>query len=183
MTTFWMGTAAAPVEAICTGLPASVAEVAQSSKVIVVGTVTASRFDGAAYDLQVDQVVTGKVKVGRWSFGPTRDPGPRSGQCLADPMPVGQRVVVSISLAPVPNDHAFVDYFWWPVAADGTVGIRSTEQTEHTLAALLAALRAALPETDTASVAQLQPVSGAVLLALVVIAFAVSLWRFSRRQV
>ncbi len=143
---------AGAASANCTGLPASVAEVRDSAKVIVVGTVVASRFGGAAYDLEVTQVITGDVASGRWSFGPTADPGSRSSQCLADPIPVRTRVVLSISTAPVANDHSFVDYFWWPIKADGTVGVRSSWQTEHTLTALLATLGGQPPATDVAVV-------------------------------
>jgi hypothetical protein len=143
--------AAMPVAAQCTGLPASVNEVADASSVIVVGRVVASRFDGTAYDIDVERVVRGDMKVGRWSFGPANDPGARSSTCLADLMPVGQLVVLAVQPTPTETDHAFVGYFWWPIAADGTVGLVSTGQTQRTLDALLAALGADMPATDVAS--------------------------------
>lgn len=165
--------APSPASANCTGLPASVSEVADVAKIIVVGRVVTSRFEGTAYDIQVDQVITGDVAVGPWSFGPTADPGSRDGTCLADPMPVGQRVVLSISRAPVADDHSFVDYFWWPVTADGRVGLISSGQTETTLSALLRTLHGGLPATDTATI-ESSPASISFPLAIVLALLGIS---------
>jgi hypothetical protein len=103
-----------------------------------------SRFDGAAFDLSVQTVVTGAAHVGHWSFGPKLDPRPFQ-SCAPTGIPNGERDLIVI-WRPGTNLNPYVS---WPIAADESMPVLFVDQTATTLSGLLEELRSAVPATST----------------------------------
>jgi hypothetical protein len=126
------------------GYVGTIGRVLAQHPTIVVARVIASRFDGAAFDLSVETVVTGAAHVGHWSFGPKLDPRPFQ-SCAPTGIPNGERDLIVI-WRPGTNLNPYVS---WPIAADESMPVLFVDQTATTLSGLLEELRSAVPATST----------------------------------
>jgi len=157
--------AAGPAPALaCSGPVATYGDAIARAHLIVVGEVSARRFDGAAYDLTIEKVYRGTA-TSPFSIGATSDPG--IPPMCAISFDVGQRVVLAL------QDARDIDPFssaGWIIKGDGSLLVEGSISGSPTTAAELFADLDRLPNTavptDDASSRPLATLLGVAMVAL-----------------